>query len=27
MQWKIAPIQNEKNETTHYLAIQQAIIE
>ena len=24
MQWKIAPIQNEKNATTHYLAIQQA---
>ena len=27
MQWKIAPIHNEKNEATHYLAIQQAIIE
>ena len=27
MQWKIAPIYNEKNETTHYLAIQQAVIE
>ena len=27
MQWKIAPIHNEKNETTHYLAIQQAVIE
>jgi len=27
MQWKIAPIQNENNETTHYLAIQQALIE
>ena len=27
MQWKIAPIHNEKNETTHYLAIQRAIIE
>ena len=27
MQWKIAPIFNEKSETTHYLAIQQAVIE
>jgi len=27
MQWKIAPIYNEKNETTHYLAIQKAVIE
>ncbi|WP_419656305.1 two component system sensor histidine kinase [Desulfosarcina variabilis str. Montpellier] len=27
MQWKIAPIHNEENETTHYLAIQQAIME
>ena len=27
MQWKIAPIHNEHNETTHYLAIQQAVIE
>ena len=27
MQWKIAPIHNEKNETTHYLAIQRAVIE
>ena len=27
MQWKIAPIHNERNETTHYLAIQQAVIE
>lgn len=27
MQWKIAPIHNQQNETTHYLAIQQAIIE
>ena len=27
MEWKIAPIHNEKNETTHYLAIQRAIIE
>lgn len=27
MQWKIAPIYNEKSETTHYLAIQRAIIE
>ena len=27
MQWKIAPIHNEKNETTHYLAIQQAVFE
>jgi hypothetical protein len=23
MQWKIAPIRNEKDEITHYLAIQQ----
>ena len=27
MQWKIAPIHNEKSETTHYLAIQRAVIE
>lgn len=27
MQWKIAPIHNEKNETTHYLAIQQIVFE
>jgi hypothetical protein len=27
MQWKIAPIHNEKNKVTHYLAIQQAVIE
>jgi PAS domain S-box-containing protein len=27
MQWKIAPVHNEKNETTHDLAIQQAVIE
>jgi PAS domain S-box-containing protein len=27
MQWKIAPIYNEKNETTHFLAIQKAEIE
>jgi PAS domain S-box-containing protein len=27
MQWKIAPIHNEKNEASHYLAIQQAVIE
>jgi PAS domain S-box-containing protein len=27
MQWKIAPIHNDKNETTHYLAIQRAVIE
>ena len=27
MKWKIAPIHNEKNETTHYLAIQKAVIE
>ena len=27
MQWTIAPIHNEHNETTHYLAIQQAVIE
>ena len=25
MQWKIAPIQNEKDETTHYLAIQRRV--
>ena len=27
MQWKIAPIHNEKNEITHYLAIQQIVFE
>jgi len=27
MQWKIAPIHNEKNETTHYLAIQRLAFE
>jgi PAS domain S-box-containing protein len=27
MQWKIAPIHNEKNEITHYLAIQQIAFE
>ena len=27
MQWKIAPIHNEKNEITHYLAIQQQAFE
>ena len=27
MQWKIAPINNEKNEITHYLAIQQIVFE
>lgn len=27
MQWKIAPIHNEKKEATHYLAIQQFISE
>ena len=27
MQWKIAPIQNEKNEITHYLAIQKIVFE
>ncbi len=27
MQWKIAPIHNEKNEATHYLAIQQIAFE
>ena len=25
MQWKIAPINNDKNEITHYLAIQQMV--
>ncbi|BBO66940.1 hypothetical protein DSCA_08700 [Desulfosarcina alkanivorans] len=25
MQWKIAPIRNEKDETTHYLAIQKLV--
>ena len=27
MQWKIAPIRNEKDEITHYLAIQQIVFE
>ena len=27
MQWKIAPIHNDKNEVTHYLAIQQLVFE
>ncbi len=27
MQWKIAPIHNEKNEVTHFLAIQQIVFE
>ncbi len=27
MQWKIAPIRNEQNEITHYLAIQQIVFE
>ena len=27
MQWKIAPIRNEENEITHYLAIQQIVFE
>lgn len=27
MQWKIAPIHNEKDEITHYLAIQQIVFE
>jgi hypothetical protein len=25
MEWKIAPIRNEKDETTHYLAIQREV--
>jgi PAS domain S-box-containing protein len=25
MEWKIAPVRNEKGETTHYLAIQRSI--
>jgi PAS domain S-box-containing protein len=27
MQWKIAPIHNEKNEVTHYLAIQRMVLD
>jgi PAS domain S-box-containing protein len=27
MEWKIAPIHNQANETTHYLAIQQAVFD
>jgi PAS domain S-box-containing protein len=27
MQWKIAPIRSEKNDITHYLAIQQIVFE